>query len=543
MSKARKIESSGKSAFKYERAIIYCRVSSDRQKNEGHGLDSQEQRCREFAKQRGYSVSDVFRDSYTGGGDFMKRPAMSALFSLVDDNPHYNYVVLIDDLSRFARDVSAHFKLKKELLDKNVGLECTNFNFEDTPEGELIETMMAAQHQYHRKNNRRQVIQKQKARLEAGYWAFGTKRGYKMLKDPMHGKLLTPLEPDSSLLKEALEGFASGRFLHKVDVCNFLVAKGFWNKQKPERYIDKLSLIMTDPLYAGDIYYPQWEVERRSGHHEGIISRETFELIQRRLRQSSGHKRVRVDVSADFPLRGLVDCAHCGHTMTGAWSKGRGKKYAYYFCQDAECEMKRKSISKETIEVEFNKILKDVKVSETATQLVAGIFDKVWQVELSVLEGEEAENNKSQEELEQKISDLSELIIKTKNEDVRQAYEREVEKVVETLKKLEGRNKLSELDMDVPYRTALGKATQMLKSPYSVWSSVEVVEQQKLFYFIFDKNLEYSKKAGYRTDNLPCAVRLFEDFVTSNTQDVEMGGVEPPSELGCSCDSTVRRSR
>ena len=70
----------------------------------------------------------------------------------------------------------------------------------------------------------------------------------------------------------------------------------------------------------------------------------------------------------------------------------------------------------------------------------------------------------------------------------------------------------------------------MLKSPYFTWQNLSVVEQQRYFFFVFDEKLSYSKKAGYRTDNLPSAVRLFEDFVTSNSQDVEMARIEPASE-------------
>src|SRR5690606_40108499 len=42
-------------------ALIYCRVSSTKQKLEGHGLDSQELRCRQYAAQHGYQVEAVFQ--------------------------------------------------------------------------------------------------------------------------------------------------------------------------------------------------------------------------------------------------------------------------------------------------------------------------------------------------------------------------------------------------------------------------------------------------------------------------------------------------
>ncbi|AZV79064.1 recombinase family protein [Parasedimentitalea marina] len=61
-----------------QKAIIYCRVSSRTQEEEGHGLQSQEVRCREFAATKGYDVAMVFPDTITGGGDFMRHPGMVA---------------------------------------------------------------------------------------------------------------------------------------------------------------------------------------------------------------------------------------------------------------------------------------------------------------------------------------------------------------------------------------------------------------------------------------------------------------------------------
>jgi len=59
---------------------------------------------------------------------------------------------------------------------------------------------------------------------------------------------------------------------------------------------------------------------------------------------------------------------------------------------------------------------------------------------------------------------------------------------------------------------------------HSVQSPGEVLQR---FYFIFEKKLLYSKNEGYRTAEIPSAIRLFEDFATSNTHDVEMTGIEP----------------
>ena len=208
------------------KALIYCRVSSVTQATDGHGLDSQEHRCRAFATQKGLEVVEVFRDSISGGGDFWQRPAMKELLQYVDARPTENFTVVFDDLKRFARDLKFHWQLRTEFSTRGIKLECLNFNFEDTPEGGFIETVIAAQGQLEREQNRRQVMQKQKARMQAGYWPFASKKGYTSVADPAHGKICQPNE-EGKILAEALEAFANRTFVKKIDACRFLVEKGF----------------------------------------------------------------------------------------------------------------------------------------------------------------------------------------------------------------------------------------------------------------------------------------------------------------------------
>jgi DNA invertase Pin-like site-specific DNA recombinase len=60
-------------------AVIYCRVSSIKQKTDGGGLESQETRCREFAKYKGYTVTHVFTDDLSGS--LIDRPGMKAMLA------------------------------------------------------------------------------------------------------------------------------------------------------------------------------------------------------------------------------------------------------------------------------------------------------------------------------------------------------------------------------------------------------------------------------------------------------------------------------
>jgi site-specific DNA recombinase len=62
------------------KAVIYCRVSSGKQVSQGHGLESQEMRGREYATRKGYHVVAVFLDEGVSGG-LRDRPGTSELLA------------------------------------------------------------------------------------------------------------------------------------------------------------------------------------------------------------------------------------------------------------------------------------------------------------------------------------------------------------------------------------------------------------------------------------------------------------------------------
>ena len=152
------------------KALIYCRVSTTKQEDEGNGLESQEMLppvCAEHGLRSRSRVSD----SVSGGGDFMKRPGM-ALLNL-DAQPGTNgYVVIFDDL-KLLRAIPNSISVYGRLSDcKRARVECLNFRFEETPRANLAETILAAQGELEREQNRRQVIQKMQAHTRNGHWLF-----------------------------------------------------------------------------------------------------------------------------------------------------------------------------------------------------------------------------------------------------------------------------------------------------------------------------------------------------------------------------------
>ena len=107
-----------------KKALIYWRVSSKRQAEEGHGLDGQESSCRKYADTNEYSVTKVFKDEGVSGGT-IDRPGIDAMLDYLETKASEDnqYVVIVDDLKRLARDVVGHIQLRKLIRSSHGILE------------------------------------------------------------------------------------------------------------------------------------------------------------------------------------------------------------------------------------------------------------------------------------------------------------------------------------------------------------------------------------------------------------------------------------
>jgi len=71
----------------------------------------------------------------------------------------------------------------------------------------MVTTVLMASNTLQRDVNLEQVLNRQQARLQNGYWLFGKPVGYRYVKDIAGGKIMVPDEPKASAVAEALEGF------------------------------------------------------------------------------------------------------------------------------------------------------------------------------------------------------------------------------------------------------------------------------------------------------------------------------------------------
>ncbi len=495
------------------KAIIYCRVSSVNQEHDGHGLESQETRCRQRAIALGLEVAAVFPDTFSGGGDYMQRPGMKALLAFLDAQPDERFVVIFDDLKRASRDTRAFLDLRDAFRSRDVIVECLNFKFDDTPEGEFIETIIAAQGALERKQNGRQVAQKMRARMENGYWVHKAPVGYRYETQKGRGKVLVPDEPLASIVRDAFEGYASGRFRSQAEVKRFFEGfEAFPRNRKGVITQQRVTEILTQPLYTGHICSERYQLNWLKGHHDGLISLDTFDAVQER-RHGVTRLPARKNIGDDFALRGFVLCGDCDKPLRSSWAKGNTRRYPYYLCQTKGCDSYGKSIPRDKLESEFEAILKTIQPGKPLVDMVTYMFRSAWTQRQALVDDMIASARERLSQTEKQIDALLNRIMEATSPAVIGAYEDKIARLERD------KTKLSEkLVRHVPeqgtFDEMLELSCQFLANPWKLWETGNMTLKRTVLRLTFEDRLRYHRNEGARTPKTTLPFKALEGLCT-----------------------------
>ncbi len=528
------------------KAVVYCRVSSAKQTVRGDGLGSQETRCREFAKYKGYDVVEVFSDDTSGS--LTTRPGMQAMLGyLKAHRKNEQHAVIIDDISRLARGLMAHFELRVKISDAGGVLVSPSIEFGEDSDSQLVENLLASVSQHQRQKNGEQTVNRMRARVQNGYWVFQAPVGYRYERVSGHGKLLVRDEPKATTLQEALEGYASGRFQTQVEVKRFLERQPAFPKDLPNGEIrnQRIADILTRSVYAGYVEAPNWNVSLRKGKHEGLISFETFEKIQTRLK-GTAKAPARKDIHADFPLRGFVLCNDCGKPLTACWSKSKtGKKHPYYLCPTKGCESYRKSIRRDELEGAFEELLQRLEPSKSLFDIVKAMFRDAWNMKLLQVKSDAKELERQKADLEKQIETLLERIIETDNLSVVKAYESKIAKL-ERSKALVEEHILSAGKPQHTLEESFELAMRFLSSPWKIWENGDLLWKKTVLRLAFSEPISNCRKHGLRTPLLAFPFRALAGFQLNNCEMAHRGRFELPTPrfvVWCSIQLSYRCMR
>ncbi|MFA6257737.1 MAG: recombinase family protein [Candidatus Paceibacterota bacterium] len=125
-----------------KRAVIYVRVSTKEQVDEGNSLSTQEKICREYCFKNDYDITEIFIEQ----GESAKtanRTELQKLLAFCSDKKNRVGVVVIYKVDRLSRSVEDYSHLRLFFKKYGIEIKSTSEYFEDTAQGKFMENMFA----------------------------------------------------------------------------------------------------------------------------------------------------------------------------------------------------------------------------------------------------------------------------------------------------------------------------------------------------------------------------------------------------------------
>jgi DNA invertase Pin-like site-specific DNA recombinase len=305
-----------------QQALIYLRVSTGRQADEGWSLDAQEKFCRKYADNSGYKVAGVFREEGKSGTN-TDRPALKDMLEKCQKDKNIK-AILVQETDRLARNTEDHMAIRAILRKADIKLiSVAQPMLDSSPEGTMMDTILSGINQFYSDLNSRKTKKGMVERFNSGWWPGLAKLGY--LNEVVNGEKIITKDPTRwHLVQEALKMYLRGNHSAQ-EVSDVICSKGLTSRTGKKIWHSIMTNILRDPFYAGIM---KWGEHEKIGNHESMISIDEHRRILHIMADHNNHaSRRRI---YDFLLRGFVFCDICGRRYVG--EKRKKINIDYYHC-------------------------------------------------------------------------------------------------------------------------------------------------------------------------------------------------------------------
>ncbi len=306
------------------KAVIYLRVSTKEQAEEGYSIPAQAEACRRFIAEHGWELADEYVDRGESART-ADRPQLQAMLAGLVEDPSIDGLV-VHKLDRLARNLEDHAAVRAALRKAGVQLHSVTETLEDSASGKLVEGILASIAEFYSANLGQEIRKGLDQKAAEGGWPARAPFGYRNVRrDALGRRGESVLEPDqqSPLVVWAFERYATDE-LSLASLAEALAEKGLRNRLGNPPGISAIHRMLRNPVYAGVV---RWKGVDRDGTHPPLVSRELFDKVQSVLdAHSSGGER---SWKHDHYLKGTLVCAECSSKMYYAIAKGR---FGYFRC-------------------------------------------------------------------------------------------------------------------------------------------------------------------------------------------------------------------
>ena len=345
---------------------LYCRVSTEMQREKGESIELQKARLKDFVVEQGLKYK-----FYVDAGFSAKDTNRPEIKKLIEDIKQGKiqavFVLKLDRITRSIKDLIGLLELFEE---HEVSFKSLTQPFDtSTPMGRIFVRLMGEFAQLEREMISDRVGESMRHRAKKGkmnggvvpygYMSFAQvykgfiRSGIPQNKARNKALKLTPVEKKMYLNSEEAEVVKKiyAKYLELESlrgVTEWLNHNGYKTREGSSWAATSTRRLLSNPTYIGKIWYNKrvsskttgklkarakedWIIEQ--GEHKPIITEKEFDMVQKILERQSTEPRRKL---SDYLLSGLVRCGKCGGALTGYTQRVvRNDKevyYSYYKC-------------------------------------------------------------------------------------------------------------------------------------------------------------------------------------------------------------------
>jgi site-specific DNA recombinase len=337
-----------------KRAVIYCRVSTDKQEQDGESLEYQEEKCRRYAELHDLDVVLVLREAKSGFIHYSYREQLTLARQFIRD--HMADVIIVFDLRRFSRNFVHSAMIFEEIESAGAEIVSVSENIDNSLTGKLIRSILAWSAESEREKILEYANRHWQSRLEhnlpigtgrAPYgWDWGNKD--KTCYEVNHEEAAVRF----SIFHMFVEFDMSIRSIaHKLTEDSILPpakSRGA-NVKGIAWHPSTIYTILRDVANIGILQIckitktltPKGTITSKPNPNmktipdglPAIVPVEIYELAQIKLKANKSDKSHVHRNPEDFLLKGHVYCKTCNYRMHGRYQTSRNEHiYPYYAC-------------------------------------------------------------------------------------------------------------------------------------------------------------------------------------------------------------------
>src|SRR5215469_16396188 len=335
-------------------AVIYTRVSSREQEQEGFSLGAQAKLLKEYAQRNGFKIVGAFEDVETA--KTAGRKQFGEMITFIKRNRSCR-VLLVEKTDRLYRNFRDAVTVEDLGIELHLVKEGQIVSEDSKSQAKLIHCIHVVMARNYSENLREEVKKGMREKASQGIFPGHAPFGYQNDK----AKRTIEIHPeDSAIAKRIFELYATGNHTLSTLAKRIRIETGKTISR------GNVYLILKNSFYIGTF---QWMGQTYPGTHPTFVSRKLFDQVQTIL---AGHNRPKYS-KRDIAFRGLMNCAYDGCMLTGDIQK---QKYVYYRCTGhrGKCDLPR--FREEDLAERLGEPLKGLQVPEEIVSRIVSTIRK-----------------------------------------------------------------------------------------------------------------------------------------------------------------------